>query len=205
MGHEIMVGEKVSSQIHIHESNQIPKKFDDPHGTHGKSGKKKETFDTTCFEMGYDSCIYTALTKRMIAETETKCVVPWFPKEYSMEQIGSHTVCTLEKDVNASFGIYWNRITNQMNDCNKPCKSVVLNIGGKNYQYDKNLTQGIALFYFSLTSTHSSEHFLYSPTSLFAEIGGYLGLLLGYSCLDFASTLRDLSEKRPWRRIAASK
>ena len=202
MGHDIMVGEKVSSQINIHESNQILKKYTDPHDTHGQSS---ESYDTTCSQMEYDSCIYKALTRIMIKETEDKCLVPWFPKNYSMEQIGSHQACTLEKDVNASYWIYWNRITNQMNDCNKPCKSVVLNIGGKNYQHNRNLTYGTALFYFTMTSTHTTEHFLYSPTSLFAEIGGYLGLLLGYSCLDLASTLRDISEKIQWRRNAASK
>ena len=202
MGHDIMAGEKVSSQINIIESNLLPIEHEDPHDTHGQSSK---AYDTSCSKREYDSCIYEELTKRMIEETETKCVVPWFPKKYSINLIGSHQVCTLEKDVNASYWIYWYRITNQLNDCNKPCKSVVLNIGGKNYKYDGNTTYATALFYFSMTSTQTTEHYLYSPTSLFAEIGGYLGLLLGYSCLDLASTLRGISEKRPWRRIAASK
>ena len=204
MGHEIKKGTKVSFQINIHEVHQLEKKYNNPHVTHGQSGEDVNQYDTLCTEMEYDPCIYKALTKSMIQETEDRCVVPWFPMEYSKEQIGSHTVCTKEQDINKTYYTYWNRITNQRNDCNKPCKSVVLNIGGKNYEYKNETNPGIGLFYFSMTSTQSKEKELKSFLSLVAEIGGYMGLLLGYSCLDLASTIRNASEKRSLRRIKAS-
>ena len=201
MGHEIKKGEKVSSQINIHEVHQIEKHYHDPHDTHGRTKEAADRFHTVCTEMNYDACIYRELTKIMIDQTEAKCTVPWFPSNYSMEQINSHRVCTEEKDINTSFNIYSTRLTNQHNDCNKPCQSVILNIGGKNYNYDESKTSGVAMFYFSMTSTKTTENYLYSFTSLVAEIGGYLGLLLGYSCLDFVSAVRNLGETRPWRRI----
>ena len=42
----------------------------------------------------------------------------------------------------------------------------------------------------------SEEHFFYSGLSLLAEIGGYLGLLLGISLLDFGSWVAVLIQSR---------
>ena len=103
MGHEVNVGEKVSSQINIHEVHQIPRIIGDGHDTQHKLSKDPHSYGTSCSKMDYDSCMYKELTREMIENTETKCLVPWFPKTYSMEQIGRHEVCTLEKDVNTSY------------------------------------------------------------------------------------------------------
>ena len=206
MGHEVKTGEKVSAQINIHEVHQLERKFDDPHKTHGQASIENTTkHGTVCKDMAYDPCILNELSKSMIDETDDRCLVPWFPKEYSLNYIGNHTVCTKENDINSSFNIYYKRITNQQNDCNKPCKSIVLNIGGKNYEKNENQTFGVGLFYFSMTSTKTTEKYLYSFTSMFAEIGGYLGLLLGYSFLDLASTIHDVCLKHPWSKIGASR
>ena len=196
MGHEIKKGEKISAQINIHDVRQLEREYSDPHSSDHQGSEIALEHGTSCSMAPYDECIYNELTKRMITETESDCVVPWFP--------GNHSVCTQEKDINTTFWIYWNRVTNQRKDCNKPCQSIVINIGGKNYEKDEDLNYGTALFYFASTSTQSKENYLYSFTSLVAEIGGYLGLLLGYSCLDLASTIRDLSEQRRWRKAEAS-
>ena len=42
----------------------------------------------------------------------------------------------------------------------------------------------------------SEEHHFYSVLSLLAEIGGYLGLLLGVSFLNFASWLAGILQKK---------
>ena len=201
MGHEIKVGEKISSQINIHEVHQLPKYFNrNEMLTDAIENQTTRMYDTVCSNINFDECIQKELTRQMISETEDKCLVPWFPTLYSMEQIGNHFVCTKEKDVNTSYWIYWNKITNQQNDCNKPCKSIVVSIGGKNYNYNKTRNFGSVRFYFSMTSTKTLEHYLYTFTNLFAEVGGYVGLLLGYSCLDFASTIKHLVNKKPWRQ-----
>ena len=206
MGHEIKPGERISTQINIHEVHQLPKYYtsDDTENYQYKNTATKQ-YDTVCSEINFDECIQKELTHQMIQGTEEKCFVPWFPTKYCMEEIGSHQICTKEKDVNASYWTYWNRITNQQNDCNKPCKSIVVSIGGKNYNYDENTNLGSVRFYFSMTSTKTVEHYLYTFTNLFAEVGGYLGLLLGYSCLDLASTMRHLAETKPWRGFTLSR
>ena len=200
MGHEVKVGEKISSQINIHEVHQLPKYYTNDEETSDESDNRiAKKYETVCSEINFDECIQNELTRQMITATKDKCLAPWFPIEYSINQIGNHTVCSKEKDVNASYWIYWNQITNQQNDCNKPCKSIVVSIGGKNYNYDESKNFGSVTFYFSMTSTKTLEHYLYTFTNLFAEVGGYLGLLLGYSCLDFAATMRRVVKKKPWR------
>ena len=42
----------------------------------------------------------------------------------------------------------------------------------------------------------TTEHYFYTALSLLAEIGGYLGLLLGVSLWHFASWLADLLQER---------
>ena len=42
----------------------------------------------------------------------------------------------------------------------------------------------------------SEEHFFYSGLSLLAEIGGYLGLLLGISFLNFASWMAGVIQRK---------
>ena len=202
MGHEINHGERVSLQININEVIQIEKELD---MKNKYSGEDNPTgYETICAEMIYDDCIYEKLTKRMIDETEENCTVPWFPSRFSKDLIGNHKVCSEENDVNKTFWIYWDRITNQENDCNRPCKTMVLNIGGKNYVQNENQSQGVGLFYFSMTSTKTEELYLYSFSSLIADIGGYLGMLLGFSFLDFASAIQILAKKQPCKNQFAS-
>ena len=203
MGHEVKVGEKISTQINIHEVHQLPRYYSKDEKFNNESeNKAMKKYDTVCAEIDFDECIQKELTRQMISATEDKCLVPWFPTQFSMEQIGDHNVCTKEKDVNASYWVYWNQITNQKNDCNKPCKKIVVSTGGKNYHYDGSKNYGSIRFYFSMTSTKTMEHYLYTFTNLFAEVGGYVGLLLGYSCLDFAATIRHAVEKKPWRQFS---
>ena len=47
----------------------------------------------------------------------------------------------------------------------------------------------------------SKENYFYTGVSLFAEIGGYLGLLLGISFLNFASWIATLIQSRINSRI----
>ena len=42
----------------------------------------------------------------------------------------------------------------------------------------------------------SEEHYFYSGLSLLAEIGGYLGMLLGLSFLNFASWVAALVQSK---------
>ena len=54
----------------------------------------------------------------------------------------------------------------------------------------------LAYFYFAPKVMKTEEHFFYTELSLLAEIGGYLGLLLGVSLWHFASWVADLLQDR---------
>ena len=54
----------------------------------------------------------------------------------------------------------------------------------------------LAYFYFAPKVMKTTEHFFYTALSLMAEIGGYLGLLLGVSLWHFASWISDSLQER---------
>ena len=53
---------------------------------------------------------------------------------------------------------------------------------------------GPLYLYISPRTMFSEELPLYTPLSMFAEIGGYVGLLLGVSLWNFASLISDMLE-----------
>ena len=55
---------------------------------------------------------------------------------------------------------------------------------------------GQLYLYFAPRTMYSEEKVLYTPLSLFAEIGGYVGLLLGVSVWNFAAWISDILEVR---------
>ena len=57
-------------------------------------------------------------------------------------------------------------------------------------------SKGLFYLYYEKRIVRSKEHYFYSGVSLFAEIGGYLGLLLGISFLNFASWFSELIKSR---------
>jgi hypothetical protein len=55
---------------------------------------------------------------------------------------------------------------------------------------------GQITLYFQPRVMRSEEHHLYTVLSLLAEIGGYVGLLLGYSLLHAASSISSFLETK---------
>ena len=56
--------------------------------------------------------------------------------------------------------------------------------------------KGLIYFYLNKRVVISEEHHFYSGLSLLAEIGGYLGLLLGISFRNFASWIAGVIQKK---------
>ena len=57
-------------------------------------------------------------------------------------------------------------------------------------------SKGLFYLYYEKRIVRSKEHYFYTGVSLFAEIGGYLGLLLGISFLNFASVFAALVQSK---------
>ena len=106
------------------------------------------------------------------------CTVPWLPDKSS--------ICTEEGKRKAAFEIYQQNRRNQKDICPNSCLFTNMYFGppvtGKNNKAKEDVAWGV--FYFRRDIKVTKEYFLYSLLSLAAEIGGYVGLLLGASLVN---------------------
>ena len=95
--------------------------------------KDKEDGSKTCIESYYDECMYGALVDHMHSNTQSEggCTVPWVLDE-NLE--GTSKICKEPDNINKTFWIAWNRVTNQKKDCPVPCDSLLVSLGAKNYK-----------------------------------------------------------------------
>ena len=172
MGHKIFVGKKIYTKVNYVDFHQLQKELDN--GT--KSCGKEE----------YNTCMYSKLAGWMKNETEDGCTVPWV--------LDDKNICTKASDISKAFWIYWRRVTNQMKDCLPPCNQLLIDVGSKDVDRKplENNKSSQLLLYFPPRVLRSNENYLYTILTLLAEIGGYMGLLLGYSLFNFATLVNEL-------------
>ena len=95
----------------------------------------KETDDggKTCIHSTYDKCMYGALFNHMKNNTpsEDGCTVPWV---MDGNLTSTKKICKNAENINTTFWIAWNRVTNQLNDCPVPCETLLVTLGAKNYE-----------------------------------------------------------------------
>jgi hypothetical protein len=165
MGHKVRKGERFETQVNTHEIIQLEYKNMDFLSHTTTAAVKK----SCSLEMSFDDCMYGTVAGTMKKNTNYGCTVPWMKD--------NENICTSNEDMNTTFWIGWNRITNQENDCLPPCHTTIINTGARNYQKNsKNLNSSTVYLYFSSTVIKSEECYLYSVLKLIGQIGGYLGL-----------------------------
>ena len=131
----------------------------------------------TCSKDSYDSCMYNMAKRLMLENTKDNCTAPWVPK--------THNICTDASDISTCYWIWKNRVQSDADDCTLPCHSVFVRLDAKDgHIMNDRKEYAILYLYFPKNIAKSKEHFLYHSNNLFAEIGGYVGLLLGLSLLD---------------------
>ena len=86
-------------------------------------------------------------------------------------------------------------MTNQQQDCQRPCNSLVVSLSAKNYK-KTNQSFGEVYLYFPARVRKSEEHYFYSFVSLMGEIGGLVGLLLGFSFWQIAEVISTLIQQK---------
>ena len=97
LGYKVYLGKRFESQITVQDAYQLEYK-----NVH--NGIIFYPSDRKCSHESYDKCMYRTLTMAMKQETEDHCTVPWVP-------VSGH-ICTKPQDINKTFWISWNRITN---------------------------------------------------------------------------------------------
>ena len=186
MGYKLYRGETMQSQITVIDTEILERNVVEPNDETGKEVEVK-----TCSKEIYDECIYGTLSQLMRNDTEGGCRAPFIRDD-------NDTICTEPDDIKTAFWIAWNRVTNQKKDCLIPCHSLTVNLGAKNFLKKNATEQDYALLYlyYAPRVTKNIEHKLYTILSLFAEIGGYVGLILGYSLFNVAGWISEVLERR---------
>ena len=81
-------------------------------------------------------------------------------------------------------------------DCTKVCRSMPISVTGGGDRAASNPQNFPSItFHFQPWVSKSVEKELYDILSLFAEIGGYVGIIVGYSILNLADYMFGLVNK----------
>ena len=124
----------------------------------------------------FDDCMYSKLKQLQL--DRAGFTVPWLPDKSK--------VCTDEISSKIAFQVYQQNRRNQKDICPNSCLFTNMYFGppvtGVNNVERSNIGWGV--FYFRRDIKVTTEYFLYSLLSMAAEIGGYVGLLLGASLVN---------------------
>ena len=135
------------------------------------------------------------------AVTSNNCTVPW--------SLDSTNICTSEEDSKVALDMTDKIVNSDIQDCPKMCRSmpIALTGGGRKWidteSYkclclDDDCTEDTLIhltFEFEPTVTTKRDELIYKPLSLFAEVGGYVGIFVGYSLLGSADYLLGLMKQ----------
>ena len=161
MGRSLSIGKRYRWQVDYQETLRLERK----HTIIKEYGQNKNEL---CSIINYDDCILHRIVHLMKTNSRANCTVPWVER--------NENICTNSRDINQTFAIWWNRITNQMKDCNVPCQTMLINISPSIDEEKCDKLHGILNVYFSPRIIQNEEHYLYSYLKLIAEVGAYLGI-----------------------------
>jgi hypothetical protein len=132
----------------------------------------------------YDDCMYTTMHQLMMEEVG--CTVPWLSNKSN--------ICVQPLKRKQAFEVYQNNRRNQQDICPNSCLFTNMYFGppvtGINVPERSHF--GNAVFYFRRDIKTTNEYLLYTLLSMAAEIGGYVGLLLGAALVNVASLISFL-------------
>ncbi|XP_040580132.1 uncharacterized protein [Lepeophtheirus salmonis] len=171
MAYHVNIGERIETQVNYQDARMLIKTK--PNGL------------KTCSNDDYDTCMYNAMARHMYGAVN--CAVPFIRN--------NSRICETPYQTNMTFWMFYNRVTNQMKDCLDPCSFLIINVGAKNYK-TINESYGELLLYYAPKVMLSQEHYLYQVLSLLAEIGGYVGLLLGVSFFHVTGIINEVIDRK---------
>ena len=122
----------------------------------------------------FDGCIYSRLRDLMI--DSIGCTVPWLPDKSE--------ICNERPKSAVAFDIYQKNRRNQRDICPVGCLFTNMYFGPPVTGRLEFEDRAWGVFYFRRDVKKTNEYFLYSLLSMAAEIGAYVGLLIGASLVD---------------------
>jgi hypothetical protein len=126
----------------------------------------------------FDECMYSKIYQ--LSMEAVGCTVPWI--------LDTDHICTDPEKSKRAFEVYQQHRRNQEDICKRSCLFTNMYFGPPVTGFQNNETShvGRAIFYFRRDIKATTEYYLYSLLSMVAEIGGYVGLLMGVSLFKIA-------------------
>ena len=147
-----------------------------------------------CKRYDFDlECVYHKFEVEIPKNTSNKCTVPW--------AFNSSNICNNPEDIEIAKEMVENITKLDIQSCNNPCLSMPTTFtGGHNARNTlSNHKSSISVISLELLFqpwiSTSVEFDLYTFWSLGAEVGGYVGIMVGYSLLALADHIFSFLRK----------
>ena len=99
------------------------------------------------------------------------------------------------------FKELWEYLSNEaIGSCGIPCSIMDINFGYPIID-TTNIDEAYVKLYFKMAVNIHRNILAYSTLSFLAEVGGYIGLLLGFSLLDLSKVIKNLTPKIKKRNV----
>ena len=135
---------------------------------------------TTCKDRNFDEeCVYDKFDNLIPKMTPTFCTVPWSKN--------NSTVCAKEEDARIALAMAQKIADVEIQNCENVCTSMPMVFTGGTAHSDLGPRPSIT-FNFQPVIRVNTEKYLYTFLNLFAEVGGYVGMMVGYSFMTFAES-----------------
>ena len=144
---------------------------------HGTKNCRDYNFDQECIERRFKEDIPRVTTNNCSVPTNTSNI----------------PICRILEDMKLAQNLTENIVNRQIHDCDNICSTMPLTFVGTGS--GKEGASGTLQLLFQPMVSASVEKDLYSLGSLGAEIGGYVGVMVGYSILSFVEFLFSLMKK----------
>ncbi len=131
----------------------------------------------------YDHCMYEKMFDLMV--DKVGCTVPWLHDK--------SRICADSNSAQKALKMYHENRRNQLNICLRSCIFTDVNLGPP-VKESGNSGESKIVLYFRKDVKTVTEYLLYDEMSMFAEIGGFMGLFLGVSFLNVAYLFNKLLE-----------
>ena len=137
---------------------------------------------------GFDDCLYHSLSK--LTMDNLNCSVPWVP-----QRLGG--ICNDTKIARQAILLYEQNFQNQRKLCPVSCKFANIQTGQATVQPAPEDMNALGEVHISFRKDVklTQEYLLFSLDAMIGEIGGFVGLFLGYSLLSLSNVIGFFLDK----------
>ena len=163
---------------------------------------RENTRDLRCdksLDTTFDATLYERINTKL--EDDFNCTVPFLPEFISKYSQNTTPICREANTSISAFKLYdYLRSSGQSTLCDSPCAGMEIFLGVPFVSTEKDSTWAYIKIYLKSAVKTKSAVLDYTFLSLVAEVGGYVGLLLGVSVVKIAVNLNTFCAQYFQRR-----